>query len=32
MKRTCVLPMILALAACGKAAPTDTVKSQGSQP
>jgi predicted small lipoprotein YifL len=32
MKRTCVLPMILALAACGKAAPTDTVDSLVAHP
>ncbi|MHB1701953.1 MAG: EexN family lipoprotein [Acidobacteriaceae bacterium] len=32
MKRTCVLPMILVLAACGKAAPTDTVDSLVAHP
>ena len=32
MKRTCVLPLILALAACGKAAPMDTVDSLVAHP
>ncbi|TAM59418.1 MAG: entry exclusion lipoprotein TrbK [Rhodanobacter sp.] len=32
MKWTCVLPMILALAACGKATPTDTVESLVAHP
>ncbi len=32
MKRTCVLPMILALAACGKAAPMDPVDSLAANP
>ena len=32
MKRTCVLPMILVLAACGKATPMDTVDSLAANP
>lgn len=32
MRRRCVLPMILVLAACGKAAPMDTVDSLVAHP